>query len=246
MSTILFKEDKQLVLTKNTKIRQGESRVDVLEVLIPLVINDLSMEGFTATLLYVDAANVSHMETLTLSGDTEDGLYKDSWYRYVLPVDSKFTYMAGRVKFEITLTKYDVETETSYVMHSSELEFNILTWEDYYRFTPESSIGAMDTRFLEIDNEIAKLNSIADIYSKAQAVDLMLTDDKLQLKDKNDEPMGDGVEILVEYNIDTDSKPRDSSVDLDEIDGPGGGGGGGDDSGDSSISELDLDSLLGS
>lgn len=214
MSTILFKENKQLVLTKNTKIRQGENAVDKIEFLIPLTINDLSMSGFTATLLFVDAANVSHMENLVLEGDTEDGLYKDSWYRFILPVDSEFTKMAGTIKMELTLTKYVDETETSYVMHSSELEMNILTWEDYYRFAPAGSLNAIDERLLELDNKLAMLNATAEIYDKAQAVDLKLTDERLQLADADGKTIGEGVEILVNIS-DIDENPSDGEIDLD-------------------------------
>lgn len=219
MSTILFKENKQLVLTKDTKIRQNENAVDKLEFLIPTTINDIDMVGFSATLLFVDQANVSHMEQLVLSGDTEDGLYKDSWYRYILPVTSEFTKMAGTLKMELTLTKYVDETETSYVMHSSELEMSILTWEDYYKFVPATSLNAVDEKLLAIDNELAKMNSIAEFYGKSQAVDLMLTDDTLQLKNSNGEAMGDGVEILVDTSTDPDSNPNDAEIDLDEVTG---------------------------
>ena len=217
MSTILFKENKQLVLTKDTKIRQGENAVDKIEFLVPITVNDIDMKGFSATLLFVDQANVSHMEQLVLNGDTEDGLYKDNWYRYILPVTSEFTKMAGTIKMEVTLTKYVDETETSYVMHSTELEMNILTWEDYYRFAPATSLNGIDERLLQIDNEIAKMNAIAEIYGNAQAVDLMLTDETLQLKNANGEAMGTGVEILVENSIDSDNNPKDAEVNLDDI-----------------------------
>lgn len=245
MSTILFKENKQLVLTKDTKIRQGENAVDKIEFLVPTTINDINMQGFTATLLFVDQANVSHMEQLVLSGDTEDGLYKDNWYRYILPVTSEFTKMAGTLKMEITLTKYVDETTTSYVMHSSELEMNILTWEDYYRFAPASSLNGIDERLLQIDNELAKMNAIAEIYGNAQAVDLMLDNEKLHLKNANGTAMGEGVEILVDGSIDTDSNPNDAEVNLDDIPSNV-------DNIDvnlattSRLPELDLDSLLGS
>lgn len=217
MSTILFKENKQLVLTKDTKIRQGENAVDKIEFLVPTTINDINMQGFSATLLFVDQANVSHMEQLVLSGDTEDGLYKDNWYRYILPVTSEFTKMAGTLKMEVTLTKYVDETETSYVMHSSELEMSILTWEDYYRFAPASSLNGIDERLLQIDNEIAKINSIAEIYGSAQAVDLMLDNETLHLKNANGVAMGEGVDILIENSIDKDSNPNDAEVNLDDV-----------------------------
>lgn len=217
MSTILFKENKQLVLTKDTKIRQGENAVDKIEFLVPITINDIDMKGFSATLLFVDQANVSHTEQLVLNGDTEDGLYKDNWYRYILPVTSEFTKMAGTIRMEVTLTKYVDETETSYVMHSTELEMNILTWEDYYKFAPATSLNGIDERLLQIDNELAKMNAIAEIYGNAQAVDLMLTNETLHLKDANGVAMGEGVEILVDKNIDTDSNPNDAEIDLDDI-----------------------------
>lgn len=246
MSTILFKENKQLVLTKDTKIRQGENAVDKIEFLVPTVINDIAMQGFSATLLFVDQANVSHMEQLVLNGDTEDGLYKDNWYRYILPVTSEFTKMAGTIKMEVTLTKYVDETETSYVMHSTELEMNILTWQDYYKFAPADSLNGIDERLLQIDNEIAKMNAIAEIYGSAQAVDLMLSDEKLHLKNANGEAMGDGVEIIVDSSIDTDSNPNDAEIDLDDTSPPNDTDTLNTSMFTQSLPELDLDALLGS
>lgn len=246
MSTILFKENKQLVLTKDTKIRQGENAVDKIEFLVPTIINDINMQGFSATLLFVDQANVSHMEQLVLSGDTEDGLYKDNWYRYILPVTSEFTKMAGTLKMEVTLTKYVDETTTSYVMHSSELQMNILTWEDYYRFAPASSLNGIDERLLQIDNEIAKMNAIAEIYGSAQATDLMLTNEKLQLKNANGEAMGEGVEILVDGSIDSDSNPNDGEINLDDTVSPDNTNTISTNMLTRSLPELDLDALLSS
>lgn len=212
--TILMDSDsKELIITKRRKIRQGESLVDELYFLVETEIDGLSMEDFTASLLYLDPANISHMELLTRDPD----IYKDKYFRYTMPIDSEFTKMAGDVKMQISLVHQEVETDSSYVLHSGMIIIPVLSWTDFYAFTPPSSLNAIDARLLEIDEKIQAMEATSEAYDKARAVDLNLTGDLLQLKNQDGDVMGTGVTVLTEFD-DKDMNPGDGEIDLDSID----------------------------
>lgn len=211
--TILMDSDsKELIMTKRRKIRQGESLVDELYFLVETEVDGLSMEDFTASLLYLDPANISHMELLTREVD----VYKDKYYRYTINIDSEFTKMAGDVKMQLSLVHQDAETGNSHVLHSGMIIVPVLSWTDFYAFTPPSSLSAIDAKLLEIDNKIQMMESTSEAYDKARAVDLHLTGDLLQLKNQDGEVFGEGVTVLSEFD-DKDMNPGDGEIDLDSI-----------------------------
>lgn len=213
LTILMDEETKELRITKRAKIRQGESLVDKLYFLIPISYDEVLLEDFTVTLLYLDPANQSHMEILI----REDEIYKDNFYKYHVDADSQFTRMAGEVKLQLSLTHQDTETDSSYVLHSGQITISVLAWSDYYAFVPDSSLSAIDERLLAIDNEIQKMNSTSEAYNKARAVDLNLTGDLLQLKNQDGDTIGDGVNVLVTYS-DVDTNPKDGEIDLDSSD----------------------------
>lgn len=213
--TILMDSDsKELIITKRRKIRQGESLVDELYFLVETEIDGMSMEDFTTSLLYLDPANISHMELLTKDPD----VYKDKYFRYTMPIDSEFTKMAGDVKMQLSLVHQDAETGDSHVLHSGMIIIPVLSWTDFYAFTPPSSLNAIDAKLLEIDNKIAMMESTSEAYDKARAVDLHLTGDLLQLKNQDGEVMGDGIEIAIDYPSEKDPTPGDGELDIDSSD----------------------------
>lgn len=211
--TLLFDEDKRLKITKRARIRQGESLADMLYILVPIEYSDMSLEDFTATLLYVDPANVAHVEEMVKS----DEIYKESYIKYTVPITSEFTKMAGDVVAELTLTKANLETGESYVIHSAPITITVLTWEDYYKFVPATSLNAIDQRILQLDALAKEIESTSEVYDKARVVDLNLNGDLLQLKTNEGTTTGNGVSILVEYD-DKDMNPGDGEIDLDSID----------------------------
>lgn len=213
--TILMDSDsKELIITKRRKIRQGESLVDELYFLVETEIDGMSMEDFTTSLLYLDPANISHMELLTKDPD----VYKDKYFRYTMPIDSEFTKMAGDVKMQLSLVHQDAETGDSHVLHSGMIIIPVLSWTDFYAFTPPSSLNAIDAKLLEIDNKIAMMESTSEAYDKARAVDLHLTGDLLQLKNQDGEVFGEGINIVTEYPDDKDPSPGDGEIDIDSSD----------------------------
>ncbi len=213
--TILVDSDtKDLRITKRAKIRQGESLVDKLYFVCETTYDEISLEDFTATLYYIDAANVSHMEVLT----RDEELYKDNYYRWTMPANSEFTKMAGKTTMQLSFTHQDTETDSSMVLHTGQITIEVLSWQDYYAFIPDSSLNSLDAKMLELDNKIQALESTSEIYDKARAVDLNLNGDLLQLKNQDGEAFGNGISILTEYPDDKDPNPGDGEINIDSSD----------------------------
>ena len=224
MLTLLMKADKQLVISVPAKIYQRESNVDTLQVLIPTTYEDMSLKDFTASIEYIDPANIARSEILLRDED----IYKDHYYRHILPVDTSFTNMAGDIKAKITLTRLDSSTGKEYILHTNEILLTVMTWDDYFAYTPSSQIGVIDAKMLELDNKINQLKSIEIDLDKAMPTDLILTDDLLQLSVEG-EGIGDGVNILVNPIEKDGEDDGEEDIDADEA--------------NSVISELDLDTL---
>ena len=225
MLTLLMKGNKELIISVPAKIYQRESNVDALQVLIPLTYDDMSLKDFTASIEYVDPANIARSEMLV----RDEEIYKDGYYRHQLPVGTSFTNMAGDVRAKLSLTHLDSSTGVEYVLHTNEVTITITTWEDYFAYTPSSQIGVIDAKMLELDNKINELKALEIDLDKAIPDDLSLTDDLLQLSVKG-EPEGEGVRILI--NPDEHDGQDDGEEDIDADDPSG------------AISELDLDSLI--
>lgn len=205
---IVMKNDKSLVVSKASRLYQGESCVDKVTFYFPETYEEMDLTEFTATLYYTNQGNIAYVEELTAE-DTD----KEGFIKYVLPVKTKFTEMAGDITFEISLTNLDQSTSTQYVLHTEELTVTIDKWADYFKYTKDDSLSAMDTKLLEIENEIDKLKTISEVYAEGVPDDLMLTDDTLQLS-VDGEAIGEGVQILTPLE-DTDDNPGDGILDID-------------------------------
>lgn len=224
MLTLLMKSNKELIISVPAKIYQRESNVDALQVLTPVTYDEIDLKDFTASIEYIDPANIAHSEILV----RDEEVYKNGFYRYQLPVDTSFTNMAGDIKAKLTLTHLDSSTDKEYILHTNEIIITVMTWDDYFAYTPSSQIGVIDAKMLELDNKINMLKSIEIDLDKAMPDDLNLTEDLLQLSVKG-EVIGDGVHILVNPEEHDGQDDGEEDIDADE-------------SADA-ISELDLDSL---
>lgn len=224
MLTLLMKANKQLVISTPAKIYQRESNVDTLQIFVPTIYDDMSLKDFTASLEYVDPANIARAEMLV----RDEEIYKDNFYRFILPVDTSFTNMAGDIKAKLTLTHLDSSTDTEYVLHTNEVLITVMTWDDYFAYTPSSQIGVIDAKMLELDNKINELKAIEIDLDKTIPNDLMLTEDLLQLS-KDGEEIGDGIRILINPEEHDGGADGEEDIDADES--------------QAAISEIDLDSL---
>ena len=186
-------DDKSLTATVVTTLYQREKLADKIQILIPPNYGELDLNEFTATLKYVDQANVPHAEIL--KKDCE--LYKEH-IRYVLPVDTELTQYAGDITIRLTFTKTDMEVKKVFVVHTGELVIKISPLKDYYSFVPDESLEFVDQIVSDLQNKISALDKIADIYDKTKADNIQIKNGKTLQLLSNHIPIGDEVTVIGE------------------------------------------------
>ena len=186
-------DDKSLTATVVTILYQREKLADKIQILIPPNYGELDLSEFTATLKYVDQANVPHAEILKKDAE----LYKDH-IRYVLPVDTELTQYAGDITIRLTFTKTDMEVKKVFVVHTGELVIKISTLKDYYSFVPDESLEFVDQIVSDLQNKISALDKIADIYDKTKADNIQIKNGKTLQLLSNHIPIGDEVTVIGE------------------------------------------------
>lgn len=209
MLTIKMLSDKSLVITQKARLYQRQSLVDNMQILVPSTYGEQDLTKYTATIEYIDPANIAHSEILI--ADTE--LYMDKFVRYVMPLDSKMTYMAGNILMKLTLTYFDEAEEKTYVLKTGELEIEILKLNDYFAYADEASLSTIDNKILALQAETDKLAVLAETYAENQIDDLALTGSLLQVSAKG-VPKGEGVEIPTGWTDDQDGS-EDGVIDVD-------------------------------
>jgi len=186
-------DDKSLTATVVTTLYQREKLADKIQILIPPNYGELDLSEFTATLKYVDQANVPHAEILKKDAE----LYKEH-IRYVLPVDTELTQYAGDITIRLTFTKTDMEARKVFVVHTGELVIKISPIKDYYSFVPDESLEFVDQIVSDLQNKISALDKIADIYDKTKADNIQIKNGKTLQLLSNHTPIGDEVTVFSE------------------------------------------------
>lgn len=186
-------DDKSLTATVVTTLYQREKLADKIQILIPPNYGELDLSEFTATLKYVDQANVPHAEILKKEAE----LYKEH-IRYVLPVDTELTQYAGDITIRLTFTKTDMEARKVFVVHTGELVIKISPLKDYYSFVPDESLEFVDQIVSDLQNKISALDKIADIYDKTKADNIQIKNGKTLQLLSNHTPIGDEVTVFSE------------------------------------------------
>lgn len=217
MITVLMQSDKTLVISEQGKIYQREKLIDKIRFLVPAIydVNGVGMDltNFTATLEYVDQANVVQTETLTKSED----LYKEKFIEYVLPVDTNVSKYAGEIELRLSLVHYDADTGYNYVLHTGHTKISVSPLSDWYKFVSDESLDVIDQKMSELDSKISALDEMAGTYAANQVDDLKLTNSLLQVSSKGT-PMGNGVTIITSGDTeDSDANPSDGELDVNSI-----------------------------
>lgn len=107
MYTIIMDKYKNLNTTVRTTLFQQESLVDKIQFLVPPTYDGIDISNYIVTLKYVDPNNNLHVEALT----RDIGTYKD-YNRYVLPVTSNLTAVAGQITARLTFINYELVDDT--------------------------------------------------------------------------------------------------------------------------------------
>ena len=210
MLTIKMLSDKSLVITKPMKIYQRQSLVDNFQILVPSRYENIDLTVFSCTLEWIDAATVVHSELL----QADEELYNDTFIRYTLDMDSKFTYLAGTNIMKLNLTYLDTSSESQkkYILKTGEVEVTVLSLNDYFVYVDDSSLSRIDNEIMKLQAETQKLAAAADIYAQKQPDDLVMDDSALLQLSANGKAIGEGV-LLASPVIEDDDKD-DGVIDL--------------------------------
>lgn len=210
MYTILMNSDKSLVTTVKTMLYQREKLVDKIQFLIPMKYQEIDLTDFQMALEYTDQANVVHAEIMT----KDEELYKESYLRYTLPVDTNLTRFAGDIKIRITMTKVDPDALAQYVLHTGDVTITVSPLSNLYHFVPDESLGFVEQMIGELDAKLEAMDKMSGIYSDTQVDDLSITEDGLLQVSSKGIVLGNGVHIAMPENDENVDKVSDAVIDL--------------------------------
>lgn len=201
MYTIVMDKYKNLNTTVRTTLFQKESLADKIQFLIPPQYDEIdNLADYNAVLKYVDPNGNFHSEILAC----DEEMYKD-YLRYVLPVTTKLTDVAGAVTVRITFVDFSDDEEEPEI---TKLETNSTT----IRINkPDGFSDWINGEDLEAYKaEIAKLkeNMPTDLEI-GEHENLHLVHEERQI--------GKGVEILMPTMFDELDDSDDGIVDVDNL-----------------------------
>ena len=207
--------DKSLIMTTpKSRLFQRESAIEAIILLLPATFHDNDMTGLVYTAVYKDPANESHMEVLTPEPELRD----DVWIELHMPVDSKFTKMAGTNKLMILGTDMIEETGTSVVLETGEIDIVIEPVPDFFAYVSNDAINPIAEQLIQLQQKADELAAIQEQANQRAAKDLKYVDTgHINLVNEDDIPMGDGVDVIhYAKNAPHDDKD-DGVVDLDNV-----------------------------
>lgn len=163
--TIKMNAVKQLIVTNMINLCQHDSFIDKVQFIIPYIYNEFDLREFTATLTYVDSANIAHAEIL----EPQEDLYKEDYIQYFLPVTSQLSKSAGDIEVRLIFTKTDGEKQVNYVLQTLTAIIPIVPIKDFYRVVPDESLDFVSKSVLKIQQAVDELNKTAEIYNETKA-----------------------------------------------------------------------------
>lgn len=192
MYTILMNSDKSLVCTSRTTLYQRDKLVDKLQILIPQTYEDINLSDFTAVLKYVDQGNEVHSEILI----QDEELYKESYLRYTLPIDTNLTRFAGDIKICLTFNKVDMEEMREYSLNTGETTITIASLSDYYNFVSDKSLSVIDQKVNELNVKLEAIDKMATTYDETKADNIKLNKETSEIYlTAHDKQIGDKITI---------------------------------------------------
>ena len=202
MYTIIVSQDNILEKSVIERIMCKSKLVNHLHFLVPLMYNEINMDGFTAVLEYrLPASHAYHSEILVVQPD----IYKEDFLEYRLPFDTSLTSEAGEIELQLTFTKAvinDDGTSTQYVRKTLPTTITITpiaTWSD---LIPDAALTALDQRIIALNLAQEQLAQLATMLNSGKADNIVIDGDQLQLT-SNGERIGDAVTVNQTFNITT-------------------------------------------
>lgn len=213
---ILVKYNKTPIISKNTRIYQGENLIDILDIYVQENFGSYVISDFSVSLIYVDPGNIMHTELLEAVDDTEQD--KTGYIKYRLPLTTELTKLAGNIRMYFSMVSVDDETTEQIVLHTDEVKLKIETFGEHYVFVPDSGMNAIDQKILEVHNEINKTKAMQEQFNKEVPNDLALdVNDRIHLM-RDKKVIGNGVEVVVPMRIDhVYDETNDGVINVDHV-----------------------------
>lgn len=193
MYTILVNDDNSLSVTERTRIMQRSTGFDAIRFLVNPLYKGYSMAACTLTIRYkMPISGELRSEILTLSEELYNG-----FLQYVIPVNSKLTYEAGKILCNLTFTYADIDNNGEPIVRVRKLndaEININAITDWDALIPDDLLSSLDQRIIMQDKQIKQLAEVALLLDNEKADGLKYASNKLQLT-ANGNPIGNQVHI---------------------------------------------------
>lgn len=202
MYTIIVNNDNVLDKTNVERVMCKSKLVNNMHFLVPLMYDQISMDGFTAVLEYrLPVSKAYHTEILVVQPE----IYKDDYLEYRLPFDTNLTAEAGEIELQLTFTKAilnDDGTTTQYVRKTLPTQIVITPIASWADMIPDAALTALDQRIIALDLAQEQLAQLAQLLNTGKADNIVIEGDQLQLT-SNGVKIGDAVTVNQTYNINT-------------------------------------------
>ena len=202
MYTIIVNNDNVLDKTNVERVMCKSKLVNHMHFLVPLMYDQISMDGFTAVLEYrLPVSKAYHTEILVV----QPAIYKDDYLEYRLPFDTNLTAEAGEIELQLTFTKAtlnDDGTTTQYVRKTLPTQIMITPIASWADMIPDAALTALDQRIIALDLAQEQLAQLAQLLNSGKADNIVIEGDQLQLT-SNGVKIGDAVTVNQTYNINT-------------------------------------------
>ena len=180
--TIIVCDDNSLYGSRKRKIMQREKLFNKLWILVPPCYNGFDMSQCVVTMRYLRPISKDFVtETLVLSNEKYE-----EYLKYVLPVDTCLSKEHGELKFNLTFTMLDVDTNGNVVQRVRKTDDHILTITkipDWDSIVPDESLAALDQRITAQTAQIKALEALAENLNTNKVDNLVYDaiEDTLQL-----------------------------------------------------------------
>lgn len=210
MLKLLMKSNKALVITKPQRLYQRETMSNQMCIYIPHELSDYDMSKFLPNFKWINAANIVHVELLEPEESDKEGYLK-----YVLPLTTQFTALAGDNTAKLTLIWQNEDDGRTYTIESSELVIPILPQNDYFAYVADKDLSSIDQRLALLKTEADQLSAITAELPTKMPKDLELNGQTLKLVNEEGALMGEGVGISTAIpELDSEN---DAIISLDDI-----------------------------
>lgn len=149
MILLKLNTDKSLTLTSNSNIYKLENNSDRIWVILPTVINNISLVGCTILLKVLNQDNIGSSIPLTPEAESYKG-----YLQCIVPITKDWTYKAG----DITLWIKIIQPTNELILKTSEAKLKIYDSREADGVMPEQSQTSIDQLIIDI----AKKPNISD------------------------------------------------------------------------------------